>query len=180
MLPLSEQTRGEDIANVVQIFFKDNKIDLNKILAIATDGARSPEAEHWLEAIEEELESLRKHKVWELTELPKDSAPIACKWVLHKKTNVEGQVVRYKAPLVAKGFIQQKGIDYDEIYLPVSSFEKTRLLTAIGVENNWFIDQYDVKSAYIYGKLDRVIYQKALLNLVRNIFTANSKGLCTD
>ncbi|UYV60287.1 hypothetical protein LAZ67_1000726 [Cordylochernes scorpioides] len=110
--------------------------------------------------IEEELESLIKHKVWELTELPKDSAPNACKWVLHNKTNAEGQVVRYKARLVAKGFTQQKGIDYDEIYSPVSSFETTRLLTAIGVENNWFIDQYDVKSAYLYGKLDRVIYME--------------------
>ncbi|UYV65505.1 hypothetical protein LAZ67_3004542, partial [Cordylochernes scorpioides] len=124
------------------------------------EAIQGPEAEHWLEAIEEELESLRKHNVWELTELPKDSAPIACRWVLHKKTNAEGQVVRYKARLVAKGFTQQKGIDYDEIYSPVSSFETTRLLTAIGVENNWFIDQYDVKSAYLYGKLDRVIYME--------------------
>ncbi|UYV69220.1 hypothetical protein LAZ67_6002864, partial [Cordylochernes scorpioides] len=124
------------------------------------EAIQGPEAEHWLEAIVEELESLRKHNVWELTELPKDSAPIACKWVLHKKTNAEGQVVRYKARLVAKGFTQQKGIDYDEIYSPVSSFETTRLLTAIGVENNWFIDQYDVKSAYLYGKLDRVIYME--------------------
>ncbi|UYV73787.1 hypothetical protein LAZ67_11000915 [Cordylochernes scorpioides] len=124
------------------------------------EAIQGPEAEHWLEAIEEELESLRKHRVWELTELPKHSAPIACKWVLHKKTNAEGQVVRYKARLVAKGFTQQKGIDYDEIYSPVSSFETTRLLTAIGVENNWFIDQYDVKSAYLYGKLDRVIYME--------------------
>ncbi|UYV82176.1 hypothetical protein LAZ67_21001267 [Cordylochernes scorpioides] len=124
------------------------------------EAIQGPEAEHWLDAIEEELESLRKHNVWELTELPKDSAPIACKWVLHKKTNAEGQVVRYKARLVAKGFTQQKGIDYDEIYSPVSSFETTRLLTAIGVENNWFIDQYDVKSAYLYGKLDRVIYME--------------------
>ncbi|UYV82515.1 hypothetical protein LAZ67_21002634 [Cordylochernes scorpioides] len=86
--------------------------------------------------------------------------PIACKWILHKKTNAEGQVVRYKARLVAKGFTQQKGIDYEEIYSPVSSFEMTRLLTAIGIENNWFIDQYDVKSAYLYGKLDRLIYME--------------------
>ncbi|UYV69419.1 hypothetical protein LAZ67_6003528 [Cordylochernes scorpioides] len=124
------------------------------------EAIQGPEAEHLLGAIEEELESLRKHKVWELTELPKDSAPIACKWVLHTKTNAEGQVVRYKARLVAKGFTQQKGNDYDEIYSPVSSFETTRLLTAIGVENNWFIDQYDVKIAYLYGKLDRVIYME--------------------
>ncbi|UYV60109.1 K02A2.6-like [Cordylochernes scorpioides] len=105
------------------------------------EAIQGPEAEHWLEAIEEELESLRKHKVWELTELPKD-----CPNCL------------YKARLVAKGFTQQKGIDYDEIYSPVSSFETTRLLTAIGVENNWFIYQYDVKGAYLYGKFDRVIY----------------------
>ncbi|UYV61953.1 hypothetical protein LAZ67_1007155 [Cordylochernes scorpioides] len=176
VIPTEEDSNNEDTVKPSPtrshpMILRNQRNALNSIELLSTEvykgdptsykeAIQGPEAEHWLKAIEEELESLRKHKVWELTELPKDSAPIACKWVLHKKTNAEGQVVRYKARLVAKGFTQQKGIDYDEIYSPVSSFETTRLLTAISVENNWFIDQYDVKSAYLYGKLDRVIYME--------------------
>ncbi|UYV79484.1 hypothetical protein LAZ67_17002840 [Cordylochernes scorpioides] len=80
--------------------------------------------------------------------------------VLNKKINAVDGTTRYKARLVAKGFTQRRGIDYNEVYTPVSSFETIRLLTAIATEKDWFIDQFDVKSAYLHGTPNETIYME--------------------
>ncbi|UYV85025.1 hypothetical protein LAZ67_X004328 [Cordylochernes scorpioides] len=107
------------------------------------EAMNSPEVVNWIEAIEEERESLERHDVWQLLELPKGIKPLKCRWVLNKKINAVDGTTRYKARLVAKGFTQRRGIDYNEVYTPVSSFETIRLLTAIATEKDWFIDQFD-------------------------------------
>jgi hypothetical protein len=67
----------------------------------------------------EEFKSLQQNEVWELTELPKDQTIIDCKWTYKLKRDVNGNVRRYKARLVARGFRQREGIDYHETYSPV-------------------------------------------------------------
>ncbi|UYV65815.1 hypothetical protein LAZ67_3005531 [Cordylochernes scorpioides] len=124
------------------------------------EAMNSPEVANWIEAIEEERESLERHDVWQLQELPKGIKPLKCRWVLNKKINAVDGTTRYKARLVAKGFTQRRGIDYNEVYTPVSSFETIRLLTAIATEKDWFIDQFDVKSAYLHGTLNETIYME--------------------
>ncbi|UYV64518.1 hypothetical protein LAZ67_3001075 [Cordylochernes scorpioides] len=124
------------------------------------EAINSPEVVNWIEAIEEERESLERHDVWQLQELPKGIKPLKCRWVLNKKINAVDDTTRYKARLVAKGFTQRRGIDYNEVYTPVSSFETIRLLTAIATEKDWFIDQFDVKSAYLHGTLNETIYME--------------------
>ncbi|UYV78945.1 hypothetical protein LAZ67_17000381, partial [Cordylochernes scorpioides] len=124
------------------------------------EAMNSPEVANWIEAIEEERESLERHDVWQLQELPKGIKPLKCRWVLNKKINAVDGTTRYKVRLVAKGFTQRRGIDYNEVYTPVSSFETIRLLTAIATEKNWFIDQFDVKSAYLHGTLNETIYME--------------------
>ncbi|UYV85032.1 hypothetical protein LAZ67_X004343 [Cordylochernes scorpioides] len=124
------------------------------------EAMNSPEVVNWIEAIEEERESLERHDVWQLQELPKGIKPLKCRWVLNKKINAVDGTTRYKARLVAKGFTQRRGIDYNEVYTPVSSFETIRLLTAIATEKDWFIDQFDVKSAYLHGTLNETIYME--------------------
>ncbi|UYV66432.1 hypothetical protein LAZ67_4001656 [Cordylochernes scorpioides] len=125
---------------------------------------RSSSELHSMEVNKSTLLHIKKlSKVLKLRDgLKTDQYTIACKRVQHKKTNSEGQVVRYKALLVAEGFSQQKGVNYDENYASVSSFETTRLLTTIGVEDNWFIDQYAArcKSANLYGEIDQVIFME--------------------
>lgn len=118
----------------------------------------STESTQWLEAMTEELNLLKGHGSWELVKPPPDVTPIKCKWVYKRKTTNNAQ--RYKARLVAKGFTQRKGIDYEEIYAPVSGFDTIRLLIAVSVEKNWYIDQYDVKSAYLHSDLKEVIYME--------------------
>ncbi|UYV77695.1 K02A2.6-like, partial [Cordylochernes scorpioides] len=124
------------------------------------EAMNSPEVANWIEAIEEERESLERHDVWQLQELPKGIKPLKCRWVLNKKINAVDGTTRYKARLVAKGFTQRRGIDYNEVYTPVSSFETIRLLSAIATEKDWFIDQFDVKSAYLHGTLNETIYME--------------------
>ena len=109
----------------------------------------------WKKACFEELESLRKRQVFELTELPPGHKLIKNRWVFDIKTDG-----RKKARLVAKGFSQVEGIHYDEIFSPVVRFETVRLMFALAALNSWQISGLDVKTAFLYGKLDEEIYME--------------------
>ncbi len=74
------------------------------------------------------------------------------------KKDAEGKISRFKARLVAQGFDQEKGLDFEETFAPVAKFVSIRCLIAFAVQNGWFIDQLDVKTAYLYGDLDFDIY----------------------
>uniref|UniRef100_A0A5S6R4F0 CCHC-type domain-containing protein n=1 Tax=Trichuris muris TaxID=70415 RepID=A0A5S6R4F0_TRIMR len=119
------------------------------------EAIKGNEASEWLTAMEAEMESLRDHNVWTLEELSKGTKPIKCKWGFQRKTNAAGEVVHFKARLVAKGFSQREGIDYDDVYAPVTSFEIIRILAALGVSNNWTLDQFDVKKCISTWSIER-------------------------
>ncbi|GBE86812.1 hypothetical protein SCP_1000540 [Sparassis crispa] len=97
---------------------------------------------------------------WELQDLPKDRNAVGCKWVFQKKTNKEGQVVKYKARLVAQGYSQIPGMDFLETFAPVVHLESIRAILALAVVNNWEIGQMDVKGAYLNGDLQEEIYMR--------------------
>jgi hypothetical protein len=111
--------------------------------------------EEWKKACLEELESLQKQQVFELTELSHGRKAIKNRWVFNIKT--DGWK---KARLVAKGFSQIEGIDYDEIFSPVVRFETVRIMFALATLNGWHISGLDVKTAFLYGKLDEEIYME--------------------
>lgn len=114
----------------------------------------------WAAAIEEELNSLNVMGVWELSDLPPGKSAIGCKWVFKIKTLADGSIERYKARLVAQGFTQKEGVDYDETYSPVISLPAVRLILKLAVKNNWLVHQMDVKTAYLNGELKEEIYMK--------------------
>ena len=87
-----------------------------------------------MSAMEKEIESLRKNDVWELADLPKGRKAVGSKWVLKIKTDAEGSVGRFKARLVAQGFSQKPGIDYDETFSLVARFESVRTVIALAVQ----------------------------------------------
>ena len=88
----------------------------------------------WEEAMKTEMCSLQDNNVWELVELPKDRKPVGSKWVFKVKTNEDGEVERYKARLVAQGFTQVKGADYDETFCPIVRMDSLRTLVAMSVQ----------------------------------------------
>lgn len=112
----------------------------------------------WKEAMDEEISAIEKNKTWEMVELPNGHKPIGVKWVYKKKMTASGEIQRYKARLVAKGYRQKAGIDYEEIFAPVARMETIRLLISQSAQNGWKIYQMDVKSAFLNGVLDEVVY----------------------
>ena len=83
------------------------------------EATASAEAEQWKQAMDEEMATLWKMNTWELADLPKDRKPISCQWVFGLKRNASGEIVKYKARLVARGFSPEYGIDYKETFAPV-------------------------------------------------------------
>ncbi|KAL4017192.1 hypothetical protein IC575_024868 [Cucumis melo] len=112
----------------------------------------------WKIAMDEEIKAIKKNDTWELSTLPNGKKAVGVKWVFKIKKNEKGEVKRYKARLVAKGYSQRKGIDYDEVFVPIAHLETIRLLIALAAQNNWKIFQMDVKSAFLNEYLEEEVY----------------------
>jgi len=114
----------------------------------------------WKEAMVDEMASLHKNEAWDLLELLAGRKPIASKCVFKKKKNVEGKVEKYKARLVAKGYSQVPGIDFGDIFSPVSKVTSIRLLLSIVAAFDFEVEQMDVKTTFLHGDLEEEIYMK--------------------
>lgn len=119
----------------------------------------SNEKEQWKVAMQEELKSLHTNDTWILTDLPKDRKAIGCRWVFKRKVGVNSQVC-YKARLVAQGFAQKFGQDYDEIFAPVVRHTTLRTLFAVAAKRKYVVHHFDAKTAFLNGKLEETIYMK--------------------
>ncbi|GFW56893.1 retrovirus-related Pol polyprotein from transposon TNT 1-94 [Trichonephila clavipes] len=113
---------------------------------------------NWKLTMENELDSLDKHKVWEIVQKPAKSKLIKTKWVYSLKQDDAGKNTKYKARLVAAGFNQIKNIDYSESYSPVVNIESFRLLIALAAKLKLNVNFFDVKTAYLYGDLEETVY----------------------
>lgn len=122
---------------------------------------------HWLKAMDEEIHAIEKNGTWELTDLPPRKKPIGVKWVYKTKYKSNGEVDRFKARLVAKGYKQKPGIDYFEVFAPVSRLDTVRMIISIAAQNNWKLHQMDVKSAFLNGFLEEEIYVEQPTGYVR-------------
>jgi hypothetical protein len=115
----------------------------------------------WKATIVTELASLYKRKVFSaVMPTPRDIFPMGYKWVFIRKQNKNDEVVRYKARLVAQGFTQRLGVDFNETYSPVMSAITFRYLISLVVQNRLSLQLMDVVTAYLYGSLDSDIYMK--------------------
>ncbi|GJR08728.1 putative ribonuclease H-like domain-containing protein [Tanacetum coccineum] len=100
----------------------------------------------------------RAQEVWTLVDLPYGKRAIGTKWVYRNKKDKRGIVIRNKARLVAQGYTQEEGIDYDEVFALVARIEAIRLFLAYASFKDFVVYQMDVKSAFLYGKIKEEVY----------------------
>ncbi|GJZ13227.1 retrovirus-related pol polyprotein from transposon TNT 1-94 [Tanacetum coccineum] len=114
--------------------------------------------ESWVIAMQEELNPFIANDVWDLVPLRKSHTVIGTKWVYRNKLDENGIVSRNKARLVAQGYNQQEGIDYDKTYALVARLESIRILLTIDCANDFKLYQMDVKSAFLNGFINEEVY----------------------
>ena len=106
----------------------------------------------------EKIDAIEINNTWDLVEFPDDKNCIGVKWIYKTKLNVDGDVEKYKARLVAQGFSQQPGIDYNDNFAPISRLDMVRMVLAIATHNKWYVHQMDAMSAFLNGSLEEEVY----------------------
>ena len=112
----------------------------------------------WRCAMEEELRALAQNHTWDLVLLPAGKHLVGSRWVYAIKENSDGSLERHKARMVAKGFTQKYGVDYQETFAPVAKMNTIHILLALVAHRGWTLQQYDVKNAFLHGNLIEEIY----------------------
>jgi hypothetical protein len=114
----------------------------------------------WKDAMVKEMESLHNNETWDFINLSNGSKPVGRKWMFKKKLNVTGQFEKCKARLVVKGSSKVKGVDFSDIFSHVSKLTSIRVLMSLATSFDLEIDKMDVKTMFIHGDLEVVIYMK--------------------
>lgn len=114
----------------------------------------------WKEAMDDEFNSLMENQTWTLVDLPKNRRVIDNKWVYKIKEKPSGEIERYKARLVVRGFTQEYGVDYYETFSPVVRYTSVRTIMAVAANEDLNMAQFDVTTAFLYGDLAEEIYMK--------------------
>lgn len=116
------------------------------------------DAVEWRKAMDEEMTSLENNETWSLVKRPANRNIVTTKWVYKSKTKPDGTLERRKARLVARGFSQSQGVDYFETFSPVVRYESVRCVLALAAAEDMEIRQFDVKTAFLNGKLNEEVY----------------------
>ncbi|GJS90830.1 retrovirus-related pol polyprotein from transposon TNT 1-94 [Tanacetum coccineum] len=107
----------------------------------------------WIDAMQEEIHEFERLEVWELMPCPDNVFLIKLKWIYKVKTDESGGVLKNKARLVAQGFRQEEGINFEESFAPVARIESIRIFVANAAQKNMTIYQMDVKMDFLNGEL---------------------------
>nr|AAB51275.1 reverse transcriptase, gag, polyprotein [Volvox carteri f. nagariensis] len=122
------------------------------------EAIKSPQADMWWEAMEEEIASLHRLGTWRLEHPPPDANVVPGRWVYKVKSGADGEVERYKARFVAKGYMQVEGVDYDEVFAPTSNHATVRAFSPKAAAKGIEVHHLDVRTAFLHGDLDEVVY----------------------
>ncbi|GMF65420.1 unnamed protein product [Phytophthora lilii] len=151
---------------------KRQRVDEYEIALAATDVPQSyaeamaaPEFQQWKEAIRREIRAHIRNHTWDVVRRPPGVKVIGFKWVFAHKFDETGQIVRYKARLVALGYLQTPGIDYFNTYSPVASRNTIRVFLAVCCNLGLIICQFDVETAFLNGDLEEDVYMAPPLGI---------------
>ena len=114
----------------------------------------------WIGAMNSEMDSLHDNDVWDSVELPKGQKLVGSKWVFKLKRNEDGSFERCKARLVAQGYSQEKGLDYDEIFSPIVRSESICFVIALASKKSLKMHQLDVTTAFLNNELEEEVHVK--------------------
>lgn len=108
----------------------------------------------------QELQALKDNQTWELTILPPGKKLRGCQWVYKIKHKSTGEIEKHKAWLVAKGFTQIEGEDFNETFAPVAKMTIVRCLLSVAITKWWILHQMDISNAFLRGNLHEDVYMK--------------------
>ena len=121
---------------------------------------KSHKKKDWRSAIEDEIKSLNDNDVFDLVDLPDGKKTVGSKWVFKEKVAADGSTEQLKARLVAQGYMQRYGQDYDETFSPVVRAESIRTIIAHAANNKMLLHQMDIKTAFLNGNLKEEVFMK--------------------
>lgn len=124
------------------------------------EAMKSPEHLEWRNAIVDEVKSLVKNDTWQITKMPEKRNIVGCRFVLTDKYSPKGILERRKGRLVAQGFSQKPGVDYNGTFAPVAKLDSIRMMLALSAKFELIIHQIDITTAYLNGSLNETIYMK--------------------
>ncbi|KAK1558510.1 hypothetical protein Q3G72_003173 [Acer saccharum] len=139
------------LANLISYTCYTSQIEPKKVEEALND-------EFWVLAMQEELNQFERNEVWTLVPRPKTTNVIGTKWIFRNKSDEDGNIVRNKARLVAQGYSQIEGIDFEETFAPIARLESIRLLLSISCVHKFKLHQMDVKSAFLNGFLQEEVF----------------------
>jgi ATP-binding cassette subfamily B (MDR/TAP) protein 1 len=135
--------------------FTDEEEPQSFVEAVETD-----DKDKWLQAMQEEMQSLKENQTYDLVKLPEGKRALKNKWVFKLKSEENNLNPRYKARIVVKGCHQKKGIDFEDIFSPVVKMTSIKAILGLAAKLDLEIEQLDVKTAFLHGDLEEEIYME--------------------
>lgn len=114
--------------------------------------------QNWHRSMEAEIDSIERNGTWTLIELPSGQKEIGWKWIFRLKRDATGKMTKNKARVVAKGYVQEHVIDYEEVYASITRLETVHLLLDLSAKRNWQVHHLDVKSTFLNGEITKDVY----------------------
>jgi hypothetical protein len=120
----------------------------------------------WWAVMHEEMKAIEDNDTWEHTSLPAGHRAIGLKWVYKVKRNEADGIMRHKASLVAKSYVQRTGINFDEVFAPVVRLESVRMMVALAAHEGLEVHHIDVRSAFLNGIIKEEVYVQQPLSFI--------------
>jgi histone deacetylase 1/2 len=114
----------------------------------------------WHDAMDIEYEALMKNKTWHLVPPQKGRNIKDCRWVFKVKRKADGSLDKYKTRLVAKGYKQRYGVDYEDTFSPVIKMATIRIILSVVISRGWTLRQLDIQNAFLHGDLEEEVYMR--------------------
>ena len=170
-MPLRRSTRErrKAISDDYVVFLQDHEDEINMMEDDPINfhqAIQSSDSQKWIDAMNEEYKSMQDNDARDLYPLFEGMKPIGCKWIFKSKRDSKGDIERYKAHLVAKGFTQKEDIDFKETFSPVSTKDSFRTVMALVAYFDLELHQMDAKTAFLNGNIEKSIYMLQSENFV--------------